>query len=215
MKVPSRAFHFFALFHFFAPPNAVAQTSVGTLIVLNASDEEIVVAADSLSRNAVSQFDNRCKITSLGDQVIFASSGSTGYGPTNGQPLNWDAHKIAQNIFLVLSREKATDPMPIRLAKAWGKELQGKLAGDLQRDREGALFGVEGNTLTSAVFAGFHDGAPLIVTAAITYTEGCIPWTRDYCAGIFRGENPSSYRMATKSRIGEYFRRRPYRGHGH
>jgi len=160
----------FALFFLFASLNAIAQTQSGTLIVLNASQDEIVVAADSRSYSAVAQFDDRCKITALGNQLIFAASGDTGYGPTNGRPLYWDSHTIAKKIFLRLSQKRATQPMPLRIAQAWGKEIKDRIQADFKRDGpEGVLFGVEGNTLTSAVFAGFYESAPLIVIAEVTY----------------------------------------------
>ena len=143
----------------------------GTLIVLNTSQDEIVVAADSRSYSVVAQFDNRCKITALGNQLIFAASGNTGYGPNDGRPLEWDSHTIARAVFLRLSRETATQPMPIGFAEAWGNEVKNKFQGDIERDGlEGVLFGAEGDTLTSAVFAGFDGDAPLIVTASITYS---------------------------------------------
>jgi hypothetical protein len=38
----------------------------------------------------VAKFNDRCKITALGNQLIFAASGNTGYGPTDGRPAIWD-----------------------------------------------------------------------------------------------------------------------------
>jgi hypothetical protein len=161
---------FFHCVFFLASLTAAAQKESGTLIVLNASQNEIVVAADSRSLSEVAQFDNRCKITALGNQLIFAASGDTGYGPTDGRSLYWDAHTIAQMIFLRLYREKTAKPMPVRLAETWGKEVKSKLKSDLKRDKQGTLCGVEDNTLTSALFAGFYDGSPFIITGAITYS---------------------------------------------
>lgn len=155
----------------FVSLNAAAQIESGTLIVLNASQDEIAVAADSFAYSAVAQFNDRCKITALGNQIIFAASGDTAYGPTDGGPLYWDSHAIAKDVFLRLSRKRATQPMPLRIAPIWGDKVKHKIMADLKRDGpEGVLFGVEGNTLTSAVFAGFYDGAPLIVTSELTYT---------------------------------------------
>jgi hypothetical protein len=150
--------------------NAVAQTESGTLIVLNASQDEIAVAADSVGYSAVARLNDRCKITALGDQLIFAASGNTAFGPTDGHPLEWDSHTIARKIFLRLSHERATQPMPLRIATAWGKEVKNRFKADLERDGpEGVLFGAEGDTLASAIFAGFYENAPLIVTLAVTY----------------------------------------------
>jgi hypothetical protein len=169
--------------------NAVAQTESGSLIIVNASQDEIVVAADSRSYSAVAEFDDRCKITALDNQLIFAASGITAYGPTDGRPLYWDSHAIAKEIFLHLSRQKATQPMPLRIAPTWGKEIKNKFKADLKRDGpKGVLFGAEGNTLTSAVFAGFYQGAPLIVTLAVRYITSTKGHTEvsDAITNVFR-----------------------------
>jgi hypothetical protein len=148
--------------------NAAAQVKSGTLVILNASQDEIVAAADSRVYTPVTQFDNGCKITTLGNQLIFAASGTTGYGSPERGSLYWDSHAIARNIFLRLSRKKAKQPMPIRLARAWGQEVKKKVEADLKQDgKDEVFFGVEENRLTSAVVAGFDNGSPLIVTVAL------------------------------------------------
>jgi hypothetical protein len=61
--------------------------------------------------------------------------------------------------------------MPIRLATVWGEQVKKKLELDLIRNRQEILWNAtDGNTLTSAVFAGFYENSPLIVTGSITYT---------------------------------------------
>jgi hypothetical protein len=149
--------------------NAAAQVESGTLIVLNASQDEIAVAADSRSYSAAGQFDDRCKITTLGDKFIFAASGNTAYGPNGGRPY-WDVHAIAKNIFADLSNEATIKSVPIDLATKWGREVKRQIEIYLKRDGpSGILEGTENSTVTSAVIAGFVDDHPLIVTVSVNY----------------------------------------------
>jgi hypothetical protein len=157
-----------AVFLAVLPLTALAQIEFGTLILLDSSPDEIVVAADSRAYSASTQFDNRCKITALGNQVIFAASGKTAL-PSADARIEWDSHTIARDIFRRLRAKKTNQPMPMRLAKAWGRQVQKKLELDIQRDRKETLSGVKDDLLTSALFAGFDQNAPYIVTGFITY----------------------------------------------
>jgi hypothetical protein len=59
--------------------------------------------------------------------------------------------------------------MPIRLATTWGDEVKKEMEVQLRRNGL-VLTGLEpGNGLTSAVFAGFDHGAPLIVIGTVSY----------------------------------------------
>ena len=154
--------------------NAAARTEFGTIVVLNSSQNEVVVAADSRSTVGARHFDDRCKITALGNSLLFAASGYTGEGTfdaVSGRPLHlrWDTHRIAREEFLRLARERETRAVPLELARAWGGRVTQRVESDLASDRNSVLASLDGDVVTSAVFAGFDEGALLTVTAQITY----------------------------------------------
>jgi hypothetical protein len=152
--------------------SAQIKTGTGTLVILNSSQEEIVVAADSRMHMASAHrdFDDRCKITAFGDELIVAAAGTTYSFAQGGRVVLWDAHTIARKIFDGLSKERTQEPTPLRFAKAWGNEVKEKLKADLVRDRQETLQGVPGNLLANAIFAGFYHGSPFIVVVEITFS---------------------------------------------
>jgi hypothetical protein len=146
--------------------NVVGQLESGTLIVVNTSPDEIIVAADSRTYRGTEQSDNRCKITPLGG-MIFAASGTTAHG-YKGQPLLWDTHIIAKQVFVRAAAADAAQQLLLQVAKSWGREVQKKFQAALGTNPVDS-FGFEGNNITSGVFAGFYNNAPLVVTVPITY----------------------------------------------
>jgi hypothetical protein len=138
----------------FSSLSASAQPESGSLIILNSSNDEIAVAADSRSISAAGQFDNRCKITTLGNRIIFAASGITAMTPIDGRPVYWDAHSIARDIFVINPDKAAVDLEGF--ATAWGQEIKRRMEIDVKRDgSEVFLEGTDNTTLTSAIFSEF------------------------------------------------------------
>ncbi len=174
--------------------SAIAQSeSSGTVVILTSSENEIVVAADSRTHSGVSYVDSRCKITALGNKLIFAASGHTGFGPLSG-PFIWDTHAIARQEFLRLTHKHTPQGLTLLLAKSWGKLAKKKLKADLVRDREGTISGVTGNTLSSALFASFEDDGIWIVTVRLTYFyKGSSPHTNFMIDKVLR--EPKSVQM--------------------
>jgi hypothetical protein len=146
------------------------ETGTGTLVILDSSQDEIVVAADSRMHVASThqKFDNRCKVTALGNELIFAASGTT-YAFSRDGGIVWDVHTIARDVFVRLSKKIAKEPMPLRLANAWGDQVKEKLNADLMRNPQETLQGAYENTLVSAIFAGFYEGSPLVVVGEFTF----------------------------------------------
>lgn len=157
------------LFVLVTRPCAIAQSISGTIVVLNSSQDEIVVAADSRSVNRVTYLDNECKIAALGNKLVFSASNITGYGRLLSGQHAWEANAVARKEFLRLTREQTTQNLPLELAKAWGEDVKEQIRADLIRDREGVLSGIKDNVLTNGLFAGFDAGGILIVTGQVTY----------------------------------------------
>ena len=153
--------------------NASAQIEAGTFIAVNSSRNEIVIAGDSRSTDHFSKFDDRCKVTALGNRLVFAASGFTAASSSPGGPPAWDAHTIARNLFLKLTgeNENTAQPLPVRLADAWGNELERKLVLTFNWDRK-ALANAEGDELSEVVFAWFDEGKPFIIVGRIKYDIG-------------------------------------------
>jgi hypothetical protein len=87
----------------------------------------------------------------------------------NRLDLDWDSFTIAENFFRRFSLERTTEPMPIRLAQAWGNEVKNKLRADMLYEQDLAATRT-GSDFTSAVFAGFDNHGPLIVVGTVRYT---------------------------------------------
>jgi hypothetical protein len=149
---------------------AQLETGIGTLVILESTQDEIVVAADSRMHVQQRELDDRCKITALGNELIFAASGTTQFFFPDPR-FAWDAHTIARNVFRRLSQERTKEPMPLRLANAWRDEVKKKLKADLRRDPQETIQGAYENSLIDAIFAGFDGNSPLIVRGSITYTK--------------------------------------------
>lgn len=151
-----------------AAPQICAQVETGTFVVIRSSQKEIVVAADSRAIVGGAIDDNSCKISALGDNLIFAAAGETGV-THKSRGLSWDSRTTARDLFLRLSRQRADEPMPIRLAIAWGNEVKTKLKIEATHNKAISKGKTPGMDLTSGVFAGFYENAPLIVVGGITY----------------------------------------------
>jgi hypothetical protein len=160
-----------ALVLFFPSLNAIAQSESGTLVILTSSQDELVMAADSMSHSSTMEFKDRCKITALGDQLVFAATGNTAYGTSDMRTIYWDGHTIAKKLFTHLAIKRAAEPMPLRLAKAWGEEMKTKFEAEARKDSASLAFGTDDNVLAAAMFAGFLDHFPYIVITQITYRK--------------------------------------------
>lgn len=89
-----------------------------------------MVAADSRGYSAVThaQWDDRCKISAFGNQLIFAAAGKTAY--LSADPaLAWNVHTIARDAFESRRESKTTLAFPdlLSIAVAWGDEVKIRL----------------------------------------------------------------------------------------
>jgi hypothetical protein len=107
----------------------LARTQVGpthgTVIVLNLSEDELIIAADSKGNHAsattFSKPDySQCKITTFDNQIVFAPVNYVGYGSTG--PLDpvasWDARNILQRIVSETITSNGTVPIQ-SIASRW------------------------------------------------------------------------------------------------
>jgi hypothetical protein len=152
--------------------NAVGQVeSDGTIIIVNANHEEVVIASDSRVSGPHSYSDKDCKISAFGDKVIFAASGRIGLrnDPTSEF---WDAHAIAKQQFQRLSGKGTPDASPLELAKAWGTAIKEEIEKRIRRSSD-VLSGIGNEPIVGAIFASFdRAGDPIVVGQGVTYKFG-------------------------------------------
>jgi hypothetical protein len=160
---------------------AVGQVESGTLVVVNATRDEVVVAADSRTHTSTQYADDRCKVSALGNKMIFAAAGKTAHGPFD-RPTKWtwDSHAIARSTFASLLHKRSKNSLSLDVANAWASEVRKKLFQDLRREPDETLSGVKDDTLVTAMFASYTESGDIsIVTVRITYraTQGKSPTT--------------------------------------
>ena len=144
----------------------------GSFVVFNSSKNEIAVAADSRVYGLRRYSDDSCKIRAFGPNLIFAAAGQVAFFDLMGDPrLKWDVFTIAHDLFLRLSKENASEPMPVRLANAWGEEVKNKIKLDLSFTPELVRDVAPGAVVVSAIFTGFEGKEPLMVSGYVTYSR--------------------------------------------
>jgi hypothetical protein len=152
--------------------NAIGQMeSNGTIVIITASEKELVIAADSRRNSPYSYVDDDCKISAFGNKVIFAASGRA--GPRNDPTSQfWDAHAIARQQFQRLFASKSTsDTLALELAKAWGMEIKKEIEKRLRRKLK-VLAGIDDYAIMTGFFAGVRkDGSVMGVMQAVTYED--------------------------------------------
>jgi hypothetical protein len=150
--------------------NAFGQVKPGgTIIIINASQQEVVIAADSRTSGAHSYSDGNCKISTFGNKVIVSISGRSGERHVSDSRF-WDAFTIAREQFKRITLKGAAKNLPLDLAKAWGVAIKKEIGKMLSRDHT-LLSGLDHNAIMSAVFAGFVNTRRVVVTEAVTYED--------------------------------------------
>jgi len=106
---------------------AFAQFESGTIVILNQSKNQIVVAADSRAvHENVDVLDNsHCKIAALNHQIIFTS---TGYARYTKLPIDamesWDNVELARDAFHHAAKRKNGDVEVEAIADYWAKSVR-------------------------------------------------------------------------------------------
>jgi len=102
----------------------LAQIQNGTTIVINRTDDKIMVAADSRGFNFDSPPDDcECKIVALGKYAIYAASGSVNYKSLFGLGPSWNSSEEARKAYESLISQEGQNNFASIVAKEWGRRL--------------------------------------------------------------------------------------------
>ena len=144
---------------------ASAQVQSGSVVAITSSKDEIVIAADSRRLIGDSYTDSACKIAALGNKLIFAAVGDTGFGPSGA--IEWDAQTVARNEFARLETEHTAHDWTLDLAKAWGNAAKTKVQELLTKYGKDVF---DQKSIMGAVFAGIDkNGEVSLVGSAVDY----------------------------------------------
>lgn len=165
--------------------HASAQIASGTLVVIYRDKSETVIAADSLTRRTnprgIVRTDFECKITTLGEHIVFANSGLTGYQPTvglKGGPdsiPDWSAINEAHSAYDESPRSDVKE-----LATSWARRVIDDLSKwELFRhDDLEQMIRENGRGITNGLFADNRAGELTVNIVQISYRPENIanPW---------------------------------------
>lgn len=132
-----------------------AQMQAGTIVYVQWSQDEIVLAADSRFVRGDSYSDTSCKIGVVGSDIVFGGSGKQGRVGPDGV-LEWTGSAVAGQEFLRLSKEGASYPPTLKsLAEAWGRAMK----IELEKGGPAIFVGLgKDRIIASGFFARFDNG---------------------------------------------------------
>jgi hypothetical protein len=144
----------------------------GTIVLVDIKQSRVVIAADSrVATIGEKPDDHRCKITALGEKMIFAAAGIAGSNHTVLKSLNWDASKDAVEAFKTIHNTvppKINDPVEA-VAAEWEKKMKVRYT----REERTALIDLLGSTtndvLLDSVFVGL-DAHGQITARELSFT---------------------------------------------
>lgn len=156
----------------FVAYRAVAQIKHGTVIILNFSKDELIVAADSRGNNSNSTAppdDTQCKIIQLGHKMLFTTSGAVAAAQF-GLDQAWNNADIAIDS---LHRVKSANMVPDidNVSASWAQAVRNRWQARFAVDRPAVLKAAENNSgvLTVGFFAQTISGTIRWILVLITF----------------------------------------------
>jgi hypothetical protein len=163
-------FLFAALITFCFCLRAVGQNeSDGSIVLARWMKGDLVVAADSRENTPAGTYrDDRCKIVTFGDKLIFASSGRM---RVSIKPLvDFNTFTTAHRIYPAIHNKGTFKDLLMSFARAWGDSAKKQLEPVKDLASRG-LDGI-GNNITMALFTGYDEqGTVQLVDATVSYTR--------------------------------------------
>ena len=146
--------------------NSVEKDRVGTIVVLAASKQKIVIGADSkaveFSQTTGLRTDryDECKMTTLNGKFVFATVGKSGHESVGHPEFSWDVFSIARKI----ARRNGKTSSLKSIAAAWGKEVSTDDNRDVRRGVTDSR-SIPGQT---GIFAGFESSQIVVYRVSVT-----------------------------------------------
>ena len=143
----------------------------GTVVVIYFSNEAVVLAADSrrtFSGGRHGHEDVQCKVSDLGQSIIFAGSGVSGFDFGPGQlTTSFDTYKTA--LHTSQSLRSGTTDRAKATAEGWARQVKAALDEQLSRHPQEIMSSLHGSShlLASGVFAGMLSNGLTVYFAAI------------------------------------------------
>jgi hypothetical protein len=155
---------------------SVAQISFGTIIIFHLTKDKFIIAADSRAAFKGKPEDCACKIAAFHHQFVFATSGASGYRPSEGaDPANaFDNVQEARAAVRKRSGQPSTESLLDDIADTWAdsliKDWQLMYSWHPDLVMEAATRGK--GTLATGMFAGALKSKIVLVGRAITFSKG-------------------------------------------
>jgi hypothetical protein len=140
----------------------------GTIIVITASEKELVIASDGRRFDPNFYSDDVCKISTLSDKIVFTVSGRAGPKVKPNFQF-WNAFTVARQQFQRLSAKGTSDTLPFELAQAWGVAIKKEIEKRMKRGVD-VVRGLTDHAILSGIVAGIKsDGSIIAISEAITF----------------------------------------------
>jgi hypothetical protein len=153
---------------------AHGQLSHGTVVLLSVSDNRVIVAADSRGvTDGDPPNDHICKITALGEHMLFTEAGVDGEVHTKLTSFNWSVQHEAVKAFLAVQHIRpAVSPsrMTSAVVAAWTRRAKRRYE-DSEKRISKDLLGLKSNILMDAVFVGSFGGKLEIQEVSMTFDK--------------------------------------------
>ncbi len=157
------------VFLFLVQCSAFSQVRYGTIVIVDLAKDQFVIAADSrtnLNGDPQHPDDSQCKVTTLGNQFVFATMGNA-YAPvvSTDRVGQWD------NITEAIAANKTTDQRPpgfriLELTETWTAAVMAhwKRFNDIRPDRVDSIARQSNDIITVGLFATSFNGiiTPLV-----------------------------------------------------
>jgi hypothetical protein len=161
---------------------SLADFQIGTVIVLSASQEKLVLAADSRGTHLrggrfAGYDDNACKILELNPKLLFAIAGMASTSPALPADIYFDAGNVARETatrFRFDATRMETNKTVKEIAEQWAVEMTLRIKRGVERGN----FRAPGETWLTGIFAGLEpNGETAVAIGYVTYSRPRTGWT--------------------------------------
>jgi hypothetical protein len=142
--------------------SAFGQISHGTTVVFSVNRQRVIVAADSRELEGGRPNDHACKLTALGNQLLYTHAGLVSDTFAQNKTENWSAADEAERAYSKFQAKNSNSEDAIdELSADWLGRMKIHYTVELLAHKEQVLRTLDGNVLITAVFVGLGKGGQL------------------------------------------------------